>query len=203
MSRSNARLLIALLVCVSALQAESLWPANGQVNRLSMFADKKAAAPGDIVTIVVNETANATSSQSKSASRDSSLEDSISQFIYAGLGKNAGQLPGSTAAGKSNFSGGGDVSNSQSLSARAAVVVTDVLPNGNLVLQGVRTLTFSGETQFVVLHGIVRIEDVSRENTVQSTNIAEARIEFHAEGSLTDAQKRGWLSKVYETVRPF
>jgi hypothetical protein len=70
--------------------------------------------------------------------------------------KHGGELPGMSATGKSGFSGGGDVSNSQSLSARAAVLVTDVLPNGNLVIQGVRVVTFSGETQYVVLHGMIR-----------------------------------------------
>ena len=77
-----------------------------------------------------------------------------------------------------------------------------VLPNGNLVIQGVRVVTFSGETQYVVLHGIVRRDDIAPDNSVQSTNIADARVEFYAEGALTDAQKRGWLAKIFEKVRP-
>jgi flagellar L-ring protein precursor FlgH len=108
-----------------------------------------------------------------------------------------------SSAGKSSYSGGGDVSNSQTVSARAAVLVTDVLPNGNLVIQGVRVVTFSGETQYVVLHGVIRRDDIDRDNSVQSTNIADARVEFYAEGALTDAQKRGWLAKTYEKLRPF
>jgi flagellar L-ring protein FlgH len=193
--------IVALSVLVPALRAESLWPASGQPAR-SMFADRKAAARGDILTIIVAESAVAQSSQSKSSNRESSLQDAISRFIYPGLGTHKGQLPGVTAGGSSTYSGGGDVSNSQTLSARAAVLVTDVLPNGNLVLEGVRVVSFSGETQFVVLRGIVRPDDIARDNSVISTNIADARVEFHAEGALTDAQKRGWLSKVYEKLRP-
>lgn len=196
--------LALLLVCGASLaRADSLWPLTSNGTQRGMYADRKASATGDIVTIVVAESAIASSSQSKKSSRESSLEDTIAKFLYTGLAKHGGELPGMSATGKSGFSGGGDVSNSQSLSARAAVLVTDVLPNGNLVIQGVRVVTFSGETQYVVLHGMIRQDDIARDNSVQSTNIADARVEFYAEGALTDAQKRGWLSKVYEKLRPF
>ena len=195
--------LALLAVLFTAARAESLWPTTGTGSPSSMFADRKAAATGDIVTIVVAESAVASSSQSKKATRESSLDDTIKRFLYTGLAAHKGELPGMSAAGKSSFSGGGDVSNSQSISARAAVLVTDVLPNGNLVIQGVRVVTFSGETQYVVLHGIVRRDDIAPDNSVQSTNIADARVEFYAEGALTEAQKRGWLAKAYEKLRPF
>ena len=85
----------------------------------------------------------------------------------------------------------------------AAVVVTDVLPNGNFVIEGVRLITFSGETQYMVLHGIVRSDDIGSDNTVNSTNIADAGIEVVSKGSLNDAEKQGWFTKVYEMLRPF
>lgn len=189
-------------VFLSTARASSLWPAGGQSGAKSMFADRKAATKGDILTIIVAESAVAQSSQSKTSNRDSTLQDAITRFIYPGLGTHKGQLPGITASGKASYSGGGDVANSQSLSARAAVLVTDVLPNGNLVVEGVRVVTFSGETQYVVLRGLVRPDDIARDNSVISTNVADARVEFHAEGALTDAQKRGWLAKIYERLRP-
>ena len=114
-----------------------------------------------------------------------------------------GALPSISIKGSASTSGGGDISNNQSLSAQAAVLVSDVLPNGNMVIEGMRVVTFSGETQYVILHGIVRPDDVSSANTVASSNIADARVEFLSEGSLTDAQKRGWLFKLYEKLRPF
>lgn len=201
--RAPVILVAHIALFAPATFADSLWPAVGAGSQASMYADRKAAATGDIVTIVVAESAVASSSQSKKSSRESSLDDAISKFLYSGLGTHKGQLPGMSAAGKSTYAGGGDVSNSQSISARAAVLVTDVLPNGNLVIQGVRVVTFSGETQYVVLHGIIRPDDIARDNSIVSTNIADARVEFYAEGSITDAQKRGWLSKVYEKLRPF
>ncbi|HEX2861438.1 MAG TPA: flagellar basal body L-ring protein FlgH [Lacunisphaera sp.] len=206
MSKSVSKVVapVALLLCSLPVQAGSLWPADGQK---SMFSDRRASRAGDILTVVVSETANASSAQTKSSNRDSSLEDAIGQFIFSaatsGRLTSGGELPATNATGKSSYSGGGQVNNSQSLSARAAVLVTDVLPNGNLVIEGARMVTFSGETQYVVLHGLVRPEDVSSANTVFSSNVADARVEFLSEGNLTDAQKRGWLSKLYEKLRPF
>jgi flagellar L-ring protein precursor FlgH len=172
-----------------------------------MFADHKAERTGDILTIIVNETAVAQSTQSKTANRDSSINDAVTQFVFppavSGLGTHAGQLPSLQVAGKASYSGGGAINNSNSLTATAAVVVTDVLPNGNLVIEGRRIVTFSGETQYVVLRGLVRPLDIAPDNTIASANIADARLEFSSQGQLTDAQKRGWFSKLYEWLRPF
>ena len=207
-SASNlaAGLATLLLATAAAAGTGSLWPAGTAVER-GMTADRLAARAGDILTVVVAESANASSAQTKSSNRESSLEDAISQFVFSkassGLLTHKGELPASSAAGKSSFSGGGSVNNSQSLTARAAVLVTDVLPNGNLVIEGVRVITFSGETQYIVLHGLVRADDVTSTNTVDSTNVADVRLEFISEGALTDAQKRGWITKIYDTLRPY
>lgn len=199
-------LAVAIGAAAPAVRADSVWSANGAGER-SMFADRKASRSGDILTVVVAESADATNTQNKKTSRDSALQDAVGQFLFSTaaskLGTHNGELPAINITGKSSYSGGGEVANSQSLSSRAAVLVSDVLPNGNLVIEGVRVVTFSGETQYVVLHGLVRPEDISTFNTIRSTNIADARVEFYAEGSLTEAQKRGWLAKLYEKLRPF
>lgn len=192
------------LFAVAGLRADSLWTAPSS-NERSMFADRKAAGVGDIVTIIVAETNATQSSQTKKTNKDGSFEAGISSFFFPGsrLGTHNGALPSSGMSGSSSFSGGGQVANSQSLSARAAVLVSDVLPNGNLVIEGVRVVTFSGETQYIVLHGIIRPDDISSANTIASTNIADSRIEFISEGSLTDAQKKSWLLKLADKLRPF
>jgi flagellar L-ring protein precursor FlgH len=207
-SASDSVLLLAVALCaaVSSARAGSIWPVNGAGER-GMFADRKASRQGDILTVVVAESADATNTQNKKTTRDSALQDAVQQFIFSAaaskLGTHNGELPGTNITGKASYSGGGEVANSQSLNSRAAVLVSDVLPNGNLVIEGVRVVTFSGETQYVVLHGLVRPDDISSVNTVLSSNIADARVEFLAEGQLTDAQKRGWLTKLYEKLRPF
>jgi len=83
------------------------------------------------------------------------------------------------------------------------VQVIDVLPNGNLVIEGLREISFSKEKQYAELHGIVRPYDVQSDNTVDSTNIAAAQIDIVSEGTLTDAQKKGWLLKLNDKMNPF
>lgn len=202
-SKYASELACILGFLVVSARAESLWPTAGQGSQAGMFADRKAAAMGDILTIVVSETVAASNSQKTTSSRDNALTDAVSSFIYPSSGLHGGTLPSLALTGKASNSGAGDTSNTQSLSARAAVLVTDVLPNGNLVIEGVRVVTFSGETQYVVLHGLVRRDDIAPDNTIASSNIADARLEFYTEGQLTDAQKRGWLTKLYDKLRPF
>jgi flagellar L-ring protein precursor FlgH len=195
--------LFAFACGASVAQAGSLWPADG----ISMYADHKAAHSGDILTVVVQESTAATSTQSKESTRKSTLNDAVTQFLFppavSGLGTHGGQLPSVQLSGASDYTGGGSVSNAQSLTSQTAVIVTDVLPNGNLVIEGVRMVTFSGETQYIVLHGMVRPDDITTTNTVLSSQIAEARVEFVNKGALMDAQKLGWLSGLYEKLRPF
>ncbi len=201
-SRRAAPLILAVASLAQASRAGSVWPVNGSGEH-GIYADRKASRTGDILTIVVNETVAATNSQSTKSSRDSSITDAVSSFLYPSTLAHKGNLPSVSLSGKAAYDGGGDISNNQSLASRAAVLVTDVLPNGNLVIEGMRVVTFSGETQYVVLHGIVRSDDIGSDNTVQSSNVAEAHLEFVAEGALTDSQKRGWAAKLYEMFRPF
>jgi flagellar L-ring protein precursor FlgH len=202
-ARIMTRAAALAFVCV-AVQADagSLWPTNSG-NERGMIADRKAVTTGDIVTIVVSEAVAASNSQSTKSARDSSITDAVSNFIYPAIGAHKGVMPSLSLSGKAAYNGGGDISNTQSLVSRAAVLITDVLPNGNLVIEGMRVVTFSGETQYVVLHGLVRQTDIAPDNTVQSSNIADARLEFFSEGQLTEAQKRGWFAKLYEKLRPF
>jgi flagellar L-ring protein FlgH len=199
-------LVSVLLALVSAAAAESLWTAAGSGER-AMFADRKAARVGDILTVVVQESAATQSSQTKKTNSGATVDAGVEQFLFppglSRLGTHKGALPAIKLSGTNDFTGGGQVNNTQSLNARAAVLVTDVLPNGNLVIEGVRRVVSAGETQHVVLHGIVRGDDVSAANTVASSNIADARVEFISEGSLTDAQRKGWLAKLYDRLRPY
>ena len=194
------------LALAGPLAAQSLWLAAGS-RELSLTSDPKASRVGDIITIIIAESTSLSSSSNKTTNTSEAAQGAVTQFLFppavSGFGTNGGQLPGFGWGGKSDYSGGGNVNNSQVVTGRAAMLIADVLPNGNLVLEGARRVSFSGETQLVVLRGIVRPADVSPVNTVLSTNIAEARLEFLSEGELSSAQKRGWLSKLYQTFRPF
>ncbi len=195
---------MAAIAAVAA--AESLWTASGSSER-AITADRKASQVGDILTVVVQESASNQSSQRTTTDSGSKVNAGVEQWLFpvaaSKLGTHNGALPGIKLGGSNDFTGGGQTSASQNLTARAAVLVTAVLPNGNLVIEGARRVTYDGETQHVVLHGVVRGEDVSAGNTVFSSNIADARVEFINEGTLTDAKKRGWLTKLYEKLRPY
>ena len=105
--------------------------------------------------------------------------------------------------GTTGYTGGGEISNSQTIAARCAVQIIDTLPNGNLIVEGVREVSFSKERQFVSIRGIVRPYDILTDNTVLSSNVADARIEVISEGTLTQAQKKGWLLKINDKISPF
>jgi len=87
--------------------------------------------------------------------------------------------------------------------ARVAVRVIDVLPNHNLVIEGKRETSFSKEKQTVVLHGVVRAEDVSYDNTVMSYNVADATIKIDGKGTVSDSQNKGWFTRILDKVNPF
>ena len=196
----------ALVAPATILRADSLWITPGRTER-SMFADRKAGAVGDIVTIVVQESVAADNASRTKSDRSASANSAITQFLFpsssSGMGTHNGQLPGTSYNSNNTFTGGGEVSNSRTLSASTAVLVTDVLPNGNLVVQGVRLVSFSGERQYIVLYGVIRPDDISSANTIASGSVADARVEFISEGTLTDAQKKGWFTKLYDTLRPY
>jgi len=191
-----------LLLLSPVAQADSVWPAN---NSRGMLADRRASRAGDIVTIIVQESVDSQNSQSSKADKSSKANNAITQFLFplaaSKAGTQNGTYPGTAFDGSSNVASSGAISNKASLTSRAAVLVTDVLPNGNLVLEGVRHVAMAGERQYMVLRGIVRPEDISSSNTVPSTSIANATVEIITEGSLTDTQKKGWLTKIYELLR--
>ncbi len=197
---------LLLVVLTRPLFADSLWTGAGGREQ-GIATDIKASRVGDILTIVVTENTSQNSTTNKSTNSATSVNASVSQFLFpakvSGFGTVKGQLPGTSFGNTSSFSGGGNISNTQSVTASAAVLITDVLPNGNLVIAGARRIVFSGETQNVILHGLVRPADIGSGNSVISSNIADARIEFISDGNLTDAAKRGWLTNLYEKLRPF
>jgi flagellar L-ring protein precursor FlgH len=172
-----------------------------------MIADKRAAAVGDILTIVVQENNSATKDQNTQTSKQTSIDAAIKAFLYSPeasslLTKN-GKLPALNMSSKQDFNGGGKINNAEKITARIAVRVIDVLPNRNLVIEGTRQTAFSGETQDAVLRGVVRPEDIAANNTVFSYNVADATIRYISKGTITDNQRKGWFTKVWEKVTPF
>jgi flagellar L-ring protein precursor FlgH len=112
-------------------------------------------------------------------------------------------MPAIKYSAKNDFSGGGTINNSEKIVAYVAAQVIDVLPNGNLVVEGRRETAFSGEKQTVILRGVVRPEDVAGNNTVFSFNVADASIHVISRGTVSDVQRKGWFTRIWEFVTPF
>jgi flagellar L-ring protein FlgH len=188
------------------LEAGSLWT-NKRSREAGMYADRRAGAVGDILSVMVQESASVQSSQRTKTDKTGNVDGSVESFfvdpLASGLGKHNGALPAMKMGGTTDFTGGGEITNKQTISARAAVTVIDVLPNGNLVIEGARYVSYSGERQYATLRGIVRPEDIQTGNTILSSSIADARVEFHSQGAITSAQRKGWFTRVADTLNPF
>ncbi len=196
---------VLFVLQLTTLGADSLWKDDAAPT--SMFADKKAHRVGDIVTVVIMENNGASRNNNTTTSRTSGVDASISSFLYSptasGMLTKNGQLPAMSLTGKNTFNGGGQIANQETINAQIAVKVIDVLPNGNLVVEGRRQTAFSGEKQEAVLRGTVRADDVTSTNTVFSYNIADASIQYISHGAVTDSQNKGWFTKVWDKVSPF
>jgi flagellar L-ring protein precursor FlgH len=184
--------------------AQSLW--HDEVSR-PMFADKRATSVGDIITIVVSETSSASKNNETKTEKQSSMSAAIASFLYSpgasGFLTKKGQLPAVKYNADAKHDGGGSINNTETVVAKIAVRIVDVLPNHNLVVEGRRETAFSGEKQTIVLRGTVRQDDVTSANTVFSYNVADATIQIIGKGTVTDAQRKGWFTRIWDNLTPF
>src|SRR5579859_4844801 len=204
-SMLGAVLVFAVLVdAASVCSAQSLWQDG---TSKAMYSDKRASRVGDLITIVVQESTTANKDNTTSTSRKASMDAAITAFLYSpaasGLLTKGGQLPALKYASANTFDGGGSIKNSEQIVAQVTVRVIDVLPNGNMLVEGTRETSFSGEKQNIILRGIVRPEDVAANNTVFSYNVADAKIQIIGRGTIADSQRKGWFTRIWDKISPF
>ena len=203
---STVLAVVLLTLQFGTVAADSLWK-DGSTRAVSMFADKKAHNVGDILTILIQENNGTTRQNNTTTSKKASVDASIASFLYSpaasGLLTKGGTLPALKYSSGNDFNGGGQINNQETITARLSVRVIDVLPNGNLVIEGRRQTAFSGEKQDAILRGTVRVDDVAANNTVFSYNVADASIQFISKGTITDAQNKGWFTRIWDKVSPF
>jgi flagellar L-ring protein precursor FlgH len=214
---------VALTGCIltgSVAQAGSLWLKEGS-NEQNMFADKIARNIGDILTIVVQEdTSTQQTARIKTYANTEggtgifpALNATLNGFVQAlpswlskqssgTVDENDVNIPTLDIAAKSEWNGGGDTQNTLTITNRTAVTVVDVLPNGNLVVEGAKIIRAGQESQYAYMRGVVRPVDIASDNTIPSTKIADSQVEFIPEGELSDAQKKGWLVRMWNSIRP-
>jgi flagellar L-ring protein precursor FlgH len=171
------------------------------------FQDLRAHNVGDLVTINIVETSQASKQAATKTSRTSSIDAGITNLLgyeqkvhMPSAFDNTSMFKASMA---NNFDGSGATSRDESMTASITAMVTRVLPNGNLFIEGTRRIRVNNETQHIILSGIVRPSDISPDNTVLSSYIADAKIDYTGNGPVSDKQRPGWLARILDLVWPF
>jgi len=177
----------------------SLWLDGRPASML--FTDARALRENDLVVVKVEEIADARRSADTDLNRTSQTAASVTAFLNqaAAQGPN-GKLAGDVAT---TFKGEGSTARTERLTATVPAIVRQVLPNGNLFIEGHRVVLVNAEEQHFYISGVVRPIDIDQENSVKSSMIADAEIEFTGRGILTDNQRQGWLSRYFGWIWPF
>lgn len=197
----------------SAKLANSLWRPGAR----AFFKDQRAARVGDIVTVVVNiadkATANNASNRARSTTETAGLTNLLGTEV-SDDGTSSGSIienifrgatPGALVNGTStsSYAGTGKIQRDETVTSQVAAIVTQVLPNGNLVVQGRQEVRVNYEVRELLISGVIRPEDITATNTVEHTKIAEARISYGGRGQLTDVQQPRYGTQLFDIIFPF
>ncbi len=188
-----------------AASANSLWRAGAR----TFFGDQRARRIGDILTVNIDIDDRAQTNNSTNRSRTNEASGGVTNFF--GLENSLGRaFPGGFdpanmigLEGETNATGSGSVNRAEKVSLTIAAVVSDVLPNGNLVIQGRQEVRTNREVRELTVAGIVRPEDISSANTINHSQIAEARISYGGRGDISRMQATPAAQSLVERFSPF
>jgi flagellar L-ring protein precursor FlgH len=183
---------ISCLCPLGRAEAQSLWADRAGTGR-GIFADRKACAVGDIVTIVISES----TTLSTAKNTDNSKKGSTS--VNAGVGI-FDFLKAASASGSDSFKADGSSTAKNTTTANVTVTVVDIQPNGNLVLEGTQSIWHNKNEHKITFRGVCRPEDVTASNTIPSTKIAAAEVKFNGKGPLNAKQRQGILTQVFNIL---
>ena len=180
-------------------------PGNGAIFNIAssrpLFEDRRARFVGDTLTITISEKTQASKISENKTERSQGISASLPNIVGLPL---KGLQGLSVAADSSNkFDGKGQNTSSNDFTSTIAVTVIEVYPNGNLLVSGEKQIGLKEGEEFIRFSGVVNPNTISGANTVSSTQVADARIEFKANGFIDSAQVMGWLSRFFLTFLPF
>jgi flagellar L-ring protein precursor FlgH len=172
-----------------------------------LFKDQRAHQIGDLLTVTVNITDQANFANETQRSRTATEDSGITAFLGSSLFGQRAQsvLPGRflTADSTMGTDGKGTITRQETLQTNVAAIVTQVLPNGNLVVEGKQEIRVNYEKRELIVAGIVRPEDIQSDNTIDSSKIAQARIAYGGHGEISDIQQPRYGSQVMDVLLPF
>ncbi|MBI3529252.1 MAG: flagellar basal body L-ring protein FlgH [Betaproteobacteria bacterium] len=172
-----------------------------QANFRPLFEDRRARFVGDTLTIFITEKTAANKKSGAGAERTSAVSASVP--TVQGLPGKTFQGLGLDASSSNKFDGKGQAAASNDFTGTVTVTVIEVLPNGNLLVSGEKQIAMSQGSEFIRFSGVVNPVTVSASNSVISTQVADARIEYRANGYIDEAQTMGWLARFFNNVLPF
>lgn len=170
--------------------------------------DTRAVRVGDFLVINIDESANAKGNATTNLSKDSSGSSGATALvgIVPALKKAYPQMDTSKLleyASTSKFAGAGDTGRSGELSGKIAVRVVNEMPNGDLFLEGTKVVLINNEEYHLYISGLARPSDIAQDNSIVSSRIADAQVEFTGRGDIADQQRKGWGVRLFETLNPF
>ncbi|PCI15083.1 MAG: flagellar basal body L-ring protein [Thiotrichales bacterium] len=177
-------------------------PAQGMV----LFEDIKARNVGDMITIILSEQTNATTSASTSTSKDNDIDIinpillGLPGVINSTLLSNRQMTLESSLDSNKSFSGDGDSAQSNQLTGSVTALVIAVLPNGYLRIEGEKNISINQGDEYVRIKGIIRPVDIRSNNTISSTQVANAEISYGGNGIIASANDMGWLAKMFNSI---
>lgn len=179
----------------------SLFRAGGS----GLFSDQRARRLGDIVTVQIKISDRANMGNTTSRSRSSGDQIGIPSLLGLENSLPDSINPSSLVSGKStsNSTGNGRIQRSENIDMTIAAIVTKVLPNGNLIIQGKQEVRVNFELRDLVITGIVRPEDITRDNTIMHNKIAEARVSYGGRGHLSDVQQARYGQQIFDALFPY
>ena len=183
-------------------------PANGSIYQAwqqpFLFEDVKARRQGDILTVLLTERTSATKSASTSTAKDTTTSITPPTVFGGPITRGGREILSAELESSQSFEGEGDSSQSNQMNGSITVVVVEVLPNGYLMVEGEKWLGINQGEEFVKVTGVVRPQDVRYDNTVLSTQLGNANIQYRGKGALADANAQGWLARFFNSpIWPF
>ena len=163
-----------------------------------LYSDRKAARIGDLVTVQLNERTNA-SKNADTEIKKKDKDDFSAPLISGRIPSFNGNPLSYDLSTDRNFKAETDSEQANSLNGTITVTVAQVLHNGNLLIKGEKWLTLNQGNEFIRVTGIIRPEDISTDNTISSTRVANARITYSGTGQLDESNKMGWLSRFFNS----
>lgn len=180
--------------------------ANGSIYQANytrpLFEDRRARGIGDLLTVVLNEKVNAAKNSEASAGRDGSTGLTI-KGAPKGVQGILNDSLNTDIAGKSDFSGKGAASANNSVTGTITTTVKAVLPNGNLQVVGEKQIGINQGAEYIRFSGVVNPRFITTANTIQSTQVGDARLEYYGDGYIDEAQRMGWLQRFFLNISPF